>query len=112
MEKISFWVYVPAEFPHPRIGYVIVSVIIFACVIFFLTGIRAEGAEEGTPDEVVGYESVLVRCGDSLWSIAEANMTDPTNAQIQAYVEEIVSLNDITSSRIHAGKYILLPKHR
>ena len=112
MKKSSFRVHVPSEFPHPKIGYGILSVIIFACAIFFLTGIRAEGAEERAADEVIGYESVLVRCGDSLWSIAEANMMDPTNAQIQAYVEEIVSLNDITSSRIHAGKYILLPKHR
>lgn len=112
MKNISFRVHIPALLSHPRIGYGILSVFIFACAIFFLTGIRAEGAEEGAPDEVIGYEPVLVRCGDSLWSIAEANMTDPTNAQIQAYVEEIVSLNDITSSRINAGKYILLPKHR
>ena len=80
MKKISFRVHVPSEFPHPKIGYGILSVIIFACAIFFLTGIRAEGAEERAADEVIGYESVLVRCGDSLWSIAEANMMDPTNA--------------------------------
>lgn len=111
MKKIFCWKRVSAEFPYLQKGYILLFVFILVSAIFFLSGIRAKGAEERN-DEVIGYESVLICHGDSVWSIAEANMKDPTNAQIQAYVDEIVSLNDITSSRIHAGKYILLPKHR
>lgn len=111
MKKICYRIRVFTVFPDLRKGYILLVAFLLVSAIFFLSGICAKGAEERT-DEVIGYESVLVCHGDSVWSIAKANMEDPTNAQIKAYVDEIVSLNDITSSRIHAGKYILVPKYR
>ena len=111
MKKICYQERVSSLFPYVRKRCVLLFILLLVSAMFVLSGISAEGAEEGV-DEVIGYESVLICHGDSVWSIAEANMKDPTNAQIRAYVDEIVSLNDITSSRIDAGNYILLPKHR
>ena len=111
MKKNCYQERVSVVLPFLRKRYPALFVLILMSAMFVLSGICAEGAEERT-DEVIGYESVLICHGDSVWSIAKANMKDPTNAQIRAYVDEIVSLNDITSSRIHAGNYILLPKHR
>lgn len=111
MKKICYQECVSALFSYVRKRCVLLFILILVSAMFVLSGINAEGAEESV-DEVIGYESVLICHGDSVWSIAEANMKDPTNAQIRAYVDEIVSLNDITSSRIDAGNYILLPKYR
>ncbi len=111
MKKICYQERVSSLFPYVRKRCVLLFILLLVSAMFVLSGISAEGAEEGV-DEVIGYESVLISHGDSVWAIAEANMKDPTNAQIRAYVDEIVSLNDITSSRIDAGNYILLPKHR
>lgn len=90
--------------------YIAVPLIILTCMILFFTDIHAESTGKRV-DDVVRYESVLICRGDSLWSIARANLDHPTNTEIQSYVDEIISLNKLTCTKIHSGNYILIPKY-
>ncbi|MCI8484887.1 MAG: LysM peptidoglycan-binding domain-containing protein [Lachnospiraceae bacterium] len=54
------------------------------------------------------YTSVEIESGDSLWSIASEYMTDDYES-IEAYVEEIKTINGLGDDRIHAGKFLLVP---
>lgn len=90
---------------------IIVPVFILLCCVFICKDSEAESTGDKI-DDVVAYESVLVCKGDTLWSIAEANLDQPTKAEICAYVEEIAAINSISSANIHAGNYILIPKYK
>lgn len=90
---------------------ILVSVLVLiACAIYFCPKIHAETTGERV-DDVISYESVLVCQGNTLWSIARDHLDQPTNAEIQAYVQEIISLNNLSSCHIHSGNYILVPTY-
>lgn len=95
---------------NKTVFYIAVPLITLTCAILFFTNIRAESTTKRI-DDVVRYESVLICRGDSLWSIARANLNHPTNTEIRAYVDEIVSLNKLTCTKIHTGNYILVPRY-
>lgn len=87
-------------------------VLVLVCCIAVCKNSEAESTGDKV-DDVVAYESVLICKGDTLWSIAEANLETPSDAEVRAYVEEIASLNGISStSRIHTGNYVLIPKYQ
>ena len=54
------------------------------------------------------YRSVYIEPGDTLWSIAEENMTD-MNGSIREFVNEIYSLNNLKSGDIRSGGYLIIP---
>ncbi len=60
------------------------------------------------------YTSVLVREGDSLWSIAQAEigrngMNGTNDREIRDFIREVEKINNIDGERIHAGNYIIIP---
>lgn len=88
----------------------ILPFLVLVCCVAFCKNTEAESRGDKV-DDVAAYESVLICKGDTLWSIAEANLDRPTDAQIRDYVEEIVSLNNISNHQIHTGNYILVPRY-
>lgn len=90
---------------------ILAPVFILICCMFICKDSEAESTGDKI-DDVVAYESVLVCKGDTLWSIAEANLEQPTEAEISAFVDEIASVNRISSANIHAGNYILVPRYK
>lgn len=56
------------------------------------------------------YTSILVEQGDTLWSIAQENMT-PEYERIEEYIGEVRSLNHLCGDYIRAGEYLALPKY-
>ncbi len=84
--------------------------ILMGCVCLNKQGSEAE-SRSNRVDDVISYESVLICRGDTLWSIARENLSNATNAEIQDYVEEIISLNRLSTTSIHTGNYILIPKY-
>jgi len=56
----------------------------------------------------VRYATVVVRPGDSIWSLAEAR-TDQ-GADVQAVVDEIVAVNHIGPSGIMPGQRLRIPQ--
>lgn len=89
---------------------VIFPVLVFVCCISFYKSIGAE-SKGNKVDDVVAYESVLVRKGDTLWSIAKENLDQPSDAEVRDYVNEIANINNISPTNIHAGNYVIVPRY-
>ncbi len=90
---------------------VMLPVFVLACFISACQSSKAQNTGDRT-DDVVAYESVLICRGDTLWTIAEANLDHPTAAEIRQHVKEIAELNDISPAHIHAGNYLLIPRYK
>ncbi len=88
-----------------------IPIFVLVCILSVCAGsIRVEGTEERVTEAAI-YEPVRICRGDSLWSIARANLEHPTNERIQEYIKEIISLNNMSSTSIHEGNYILIPRY-
>ncbi len=90
---------------------VMLPVFVLVCCISACQSSEAQSTGERT-NEIVAYDSVLICRGDTLWTIAEASLNQPTEAEIHEFVTEIAELNDISPARIHAGNYLLIPRYR
>jgi len=51
------------------------------------------------------YTSIEIKEGDSLWSIAQAYMSDEYNS-VQEYIEELKVINALDSDRINETEYL------
>lgn len=102
MVKVSF---------KKLMGFILIAIMVFCGGLFVGTHSNAEQSNSICFDDVVSYESVLVHKGDTLWSIAKSNLDHPSDAEVAAYVQEIVSLNQIEDNCIHMGNYILVPQY-
>jgi len=63
-------------------------------------------AEE--PLSELQYKIIEINEGDSLWSIAEENMS-PGFHDIRDYIQEIRDCNQLSTDQIYAGSYLMLP---
>lgn len=91
------------------------SILLFAAalIVFFLTAFlisdRIEASSVTHSEETYKYyTSIQVKQGESLWSIAGNYMTSDYSDR-DAYMEEVRSLNHLSSDDIHAGEYLLIP---
>lgn len=51
------------------------------------------------------YTSIQVESGDTLWSIADKYVTSEYSDR-NAYMKELVALNNLSDTTIHAGQYL------
>ena len=57
----------------------------------------------------VRYESILIRNGDTLWSIAEANCGSSRASDIQLYVKQLQRVNHLPdATELRAGAYLIV----
>ncbi len=54
------------------------------------------------------YTSIQVQEGDSLWSIADKYLTAEYNSH-ETYMKELISINHLSDTTIHAGQYLTVP---
>ena len=73
---------------------------------FFSGG--AEVARANQQLSEIQYKVIEIHKGDSLWSIANDNMT-PGFSDINAYIIEIKNFNQLESSSITSGSYLMIP---
>ena len=92
-------------------GIIIKLSILFAIVctalVIVLSGKNIIQAEEDQYP-VKYYTSISIQPGDSLWSIA-CRYSDGHYSSIQEYIDELKSINNLTSDTIHAYEYLLVP---
>lgn len=85
----------------------VLTVFISLIVVLFITKNNSYAAPEQS-GRTICYRAVLVEQGDSLWSIAEDNMTQEWG-NTGNYVNEIKKLNNMTDAKILTGSYISIP---
>ena len=91
---------------------VILSVFTLIFLIFFFCFMAKPAfAGSGSYTEVKGYETFLVKKGDTLSSIAAANAGRLSQTTNHEYMESIMIFNNLESEHIQAGQYILLPNY-
>jgi cell division protein YceG involved in septum cleavage len=86
-----------------------VSLLLIMMIIlaFLMTStVKTEAAMTHTSHKY--YTSVKIEQGDTLWSIAQENMTSEYSG-IQEYIDEVCTLNHISEDDIHSGAYITIP---
>ncbi|MCI1721358.1 MAG: LysM peptidoglycan-binding domain-containing protein [Lachnospiraceae bacterium] len=86
-------------------------IVILACLLAILISLRltAYTANAGTPDPGTKYyRSITVENGDSLWSIAENEMTNGWT-DVRDYITEVEQINGLSSETIHAGSRLIVP---
>lgn len=72
-------------------------------------GFSVKAEEQADPNVTYKYfKSIEVEKGDTLWSIAQRNMSGEYES-INEYMDEIVSMNKLTGSKLHAGQSITIP---
>jgi len=57
------------------------------------------------------YQQVVIKSGDTLWNIAADHMTEEYSS-VNEYVDDIISVNKLSSDNIHAGEYLIVPYYR
>ena len=95
---------------HCRKIILFILCITAAAVIF--TGVLAVAAAAGrssggSAKPVKVFQTVTVKPGDSLWSIAETYMGREYSS-VQTYIAELREMNDIRGDRIYSGQRILV----
>lgn len=80
----------------------------FIFILSFLILMMSLGNMDSYGDGEVEYIEVVVRAGESLWSIAE-NAT-PEHRDLRATMYEIVKVNQLESEIIQPGQVLQIPK--
>lgn len=84
---------------------IVIGVFVIIGSVLFGT-IKAQAASSAPSYKY--YTSVQIEKGDTLWEIAGNYITDEYK-DMNAYIEEICSINHIADKDIHAGQYITIP---
>ena len=83
--------------------------LIFIFVISFLiVSFSSQASDMNHQASYKYYKSIQISSGDTLWSIAQNNMDEHYSTAAQ-YVAEIKQMNSLSSDRIIAGNYLLIP---
>ena len=54
------------------------------------------------------YKSIQIHCGDTLWNIAEENMSDDYES-VNDYITEVKKINKLSSDQIQDSQYLMVP---
>lgn len=87
------------------------SIVVVAGAIF--GGIALGRAEAKNDSEPVAYDqkyftNVIVKDGESLWSIANEYMDEAHYSSIYEYVDELKQVNGLTSDKIYEGQSLIV----
>ena len=81
-------------------------------LIFFLILGDSVSAESGDINEMKSYDTVLLKDGDTLSSVAASYAREYSYFSEEDYQEAIITLNNLSSEYVQAGSYLLLPQYR
>jgi LysM repeat protein len=87
----------------------ITTIILVLALSVAFGSILANAEDNDTVRSYKYYTSIEVRYGETLWSIAEENMSADHYSGINAYIKEVMKINGLTDENITAGQYIIVP---
>ena len=89
----------------------VIPIIIVAALIWFsYSMINIPSAEERYED--MEYYSVVVRSGDTLWSIAEDNIDENNPKDVRKIIYDIQKMNDLGDEFIQPGRLLKVPTYK
>ncbi len=86
---------------------VLTTIVLSSFLIFFAT-MSTQASDMEHQVSYKYFKSVYITQGDTLWSIAEANM-DNHYSSTREYIKEVKQMNSLTSDRIECGSYLIVP---
>ncbi len=89
-------------------SFLIVTAIIISVVLLSGKVIMANSTAGAGHDRIKCYTTVEIEPGDTLSSIAKEYISSEYSGADE-YIDEVISLNHLTSTRIIAGEYIAVP---
>lgn len=84
---------------------------LFAIVLLIIVNFTPQEAQADSEPKAPAYKyytSIRVEHGDTLWDIAMEYRTEEYES-IQSYIEEVKSMNHLTSDKITDGMYLSIP---
>ena len=85
------------------------TIILSSLLVFFASmSIQASDMEHQQQVSYKYFKSIYITQGDTLWSIAEANMDEHYSSQ-KEYINEVKRMNSLTSDHIVCGSYLIIP---
>lgn len=83
-----------------------VFVVIFVCLATILN-VTASNSVKNVDKQ---YKSILINEGDTLWNIAQQHNNQTLSCISNSeYIEDVMSINNISGDSITAGNYIIVP---
>lgn len=91
----------------------LIKITIILVLSIFLFGFVNTVKASITEDKIREFhcESILIGNNDTLWSIAEEYYSSEYT-DINHYIEVIMKANNLSSTTIHSGNYLIIPYYR
>jgi hypothetical protein len=86
---------------------VVVTTVLLLAVLSLIVAMSAEATSQAPARAAQGLTQVIVRPGQSLWSVAEN--ADP-DADTRVVIQQIADLNGLTGSAVFAGQRLWVPR--
>lgn len=94
------------------IGSVLAGIVLSLILLFGSIKMTARTTNAENDPSSMGrtkyYKSIQIDANDSLWNIAAREENGDWDS-IEAYIDEICSINGLTGSVIHAGSFLIVP---
>lgn len=88
----------------------VLSVLAISLIILFGSAMITFAKSNGKNEPVKEFVSIQIQTGDSLWTIAES-YTESYGVAINDYIDEVKSVNGLTSNDIQTGSFIIVPTY-
>ena len=90
-----------------RVVVAVTTVLLLAVLSLVIAAMSAEATNQAPARAAQGLTQVIVRPGQSLWSVAEN--ADP-DADTRVVIQQIADLNGLTGSAVFAGQRLWVPR--
>ena len=88
---------------------ILTTITLSSLLVFFASiSIQASDMEHQQQVSYKYFKSIYISQGDTLWSIAEANMGEHYS-NTSEYINEVKRMNSLTSDHIVCGSYLVVP---
>lgn len=96
------------QIQHRVFGVILFIAVIVAIFSINTFMIKAKASSEEEVHKYKYYTSVVVGNGETLWEIAKEHSSEEF-ASLNAYIDEVKSINHLTTDKIYAGEELIVP---
>lgn len=83
-----------------------ISGVLLALMICIVAVSKVSASEHGKREKYV--KAITIESGDTLWDIASKNLCDEYES-VDDYIEDIMSINNMSSTKLISGYSLLIP---